>query len=123
MPSKLELPILKLSAKARDLFIRFYDDIERRLVGDLSGHGDVGSKAAEQALRIAGVMTFYENPTPQLGDGGILFFKNTFGEFVPVFLSQSTPIHDGSNLIYLPIRRNSLDPIWEGDIDDWPTAH
>ena len=62
MPPKLELPVLKLSPEARDLFIRFYDDIERRLLTDLSGHGDVGSKAAEQALRIAGVMTLYENP-------------------------------------------------------------
>lgn len=63
------------------------------------------------------------SPMPQLGDGGILFFKTVQNEFVPVYLSHHMPIHDGRNLIYLPIRRNSLDPVWEGDIDDWPTTH
>ena len=62
MPHKLDLPVLSLSPEARELFIGFYNNIERRLLTDLSGHSDVGSKAAEHALRIAGEMTFHENP-------------------------------------------------------------
>ena len=55
---------LGLSLEARKLWIDFHDEIER----DMSGDGrfaelqDVGSKGAEQAARIAGVLAMVDDP-------------------------------------------------------------
>ncbi len=54
---------LSLSQAARERLIAFSDDIERRQAhgGDLAHVSGFGSKAAEQACRIAGVLTLWES--------------------------------------------------------------
>jgi hypothetical protein len=55
---------LPLSGEARALWVAFHDEIERdmRRGGRLSEMQDVGSKAAEQAARIAGVLAIFDDP-------------------------------------------------------------
>ena len=61
--NELNPPALKLDAQAFEIWKAFYNRIERRCSknGDLTGIVDVASKAAEQAARIAGVLTVIEN--------------------------------------------------------------
>jgi hypothetical protein len=63
--------IIDLSAEARGLWIRFHDAIEKRMAADqsLEGLRDVGAKAAENAARIAGVLTIVANADAAEIDG------------------------------------------------------
>lgn len=55
---------LQLSEDAKDLWIAFYDEIERHQASgeQLAGARPFASKAAEHAARIAGIITLCENP-------------------------------------------------------------
>ncbi len=61
--NELEPPVLALSNDARDLLAGFADDVERRQArgGDYEDVRAFASKAAEQAARLAGVLTLYED--------------------------------------------------------------
>jgi hypothetical protein len=63
--------IIDLSAEARGLWVRFHDAIEKRMAADqsLEGLRDVGAKAAENAARIAGVLTIVANAEATEIDG------------------------------------------------------
>lgn len=60
---ELQMATLGLSAEARSLLIGFHDQTERSQIygGDLADVTGFASKAAEQAARIAGVMTLWCN--------------------------------------------------------------
>ena len=55
---------LHMGDDARDLWIAFYDEIERQQANgsELDGARPFASKAAEHAARIAGIITMVENP-------------------------------------------------------------
>ena len=55
---------LPLSIEARELWIAFHDEIERDMGkgGRFAEMQDVGSKSAEQAARIAGVLAIVDDP-------------------------------------------------------------
>jgi hypothetical protein len=63
--------IIDLSAEAKRLWVSFHDAIERRMAADqsLEGLRDVGAKAAENAARIAGVLTIVANADAEGIDG------------------------------------------------------
>ncbi|MGZ3775311.1 MAG: YfjI family protein [Bdellovibrio sp.] len=54
---------VSLSKKAKEIWIAFHNDIETKLKedGEYYGIRGFGAKAAEQALRISGVITIFEN--------------------------------------------------------------
>jgi hypothetical protein len=58
----LDPPLMQLSAPARAEWISFFDDIERTLApgGDAASVADVAAKTAEQAVRLAAVMSVFE---------------------------------------------------------------
>ncbi len=60
---ELQPPTLRLAQAAREHLISFSDDIERRQApsGDLAHVSAFGSKAAEQACRIAGTLTLWSD--------------------------------------------------------------
>jgi hypothetical protein len=64
-PGKFKLPVLSLSPAARTARDAFYDEVEPRQAsgGDLEFLRDFASKAVENAIRIAGVLTVFENET------------------------------------------------------------
>ncbi|MDI9849989.1 YfjI family protein [Rhodoblastus sp. 17X3] len=66
--------VIELSAEARGLWVRFHDAIEKRMAPDqsLEGLRDVGAKAAENAARIAGVLTIVANAEAQEIDGAVM---------------------------------------------------
>lgn len=57
---ELEPPALYLAPKARECWKDYANRTERRLLDDLQGLRDVGSKAAENAARLAAVMHMFE---------------------------------------------------------------
>ena len=57
---ELEPPALYLAPKARECWKDYANRTERRLLGDLQGLRDVGSKAAENVARLAAVMHMFE---------------------------------------------------------------
>lgn len=61
--SGLELRCLPLSAEARELLVRYHDSVERsqRPGGDMASLTGTASKSAEQAARIAGVLTIWRD--------------------------------------------------------------
>jgi hypothetical protein len=62
--NELKPRALDLSADAKSAWIVFHDRIEAAMApdGQLEGLRDVAGKAAENAVRIAGVLTILENP-------------------------------------------------------------
>jgi hypothetical protein len=62
---------LALTADAKAAWVAFHDGTEAAMVqdGDLETLRDVGSKAAENAARLAGVLTIIENPEAATIDG------------------------------------------------------
>ena len=62
--NELEPPALQLSVQARSSWVAFYDEVEVRCApdADLRPIAGFAAKLAEQALRIAGVLTLAENP-------------------------------------------------------------
>jgi hypothetical protein len=66
--------VIELSDEARGKWIGFHDAIERRMATDqpLEGLRDVGAKAAENAARIAGVLTIIANADAQVIDGAAM---------------------------------------------------
>jgi len=55
---------LRCSADAKECWIAFHDNIERQISPDreMAEYRDIGSKAAEQAARIAAIFQFIEDP-------------------------------------------------------------
>lgn len=55
---------LTLSPEAKEILIKFSDDVEKKLAkgGELESITGTGAKLAEQALRLAGVFTFVSDP-------------------------------------------------------------
>ena len=62
---------LDFSPEAKAAWVAFHDGIEAAMAPDgaLENLRDVGSKAAENAARIAGVLTIIENPEATIIDG------------------------------------------------------
>jgi hypothetical protein len=65
---------LEFSAEAKAAWVSFYDAIEAAMAldGALENLRDVGSKAAENAARIAGVLAIVENPEATIIDGAAM---------------------------------------------------
>ena len=59
--TRVKPPVLPLSLKAHQLWVAYYDRIERELVGQFDDVKDVASKAAEQAARLAAIFWVFEN--------------------------------------------------------------
>jgi putative DNA primase/helicase len=66
---ELEPPALYLAPKAHECWKDYANRTERRLQGDLQGLRDVGSKAAENAARLAAVMHMFEQGDAARGIG------------------------------------------------------
>ncbi|WP_159717923.1 YfjI family protein [Geminicoccus flavidas] len=74
LPMVLKPPILPLSQPAFERWRSFFDDVECELGprGELADLPDFGSKAAEQAARIAGVLhVLVHGPTGEIGIGSM----------------------------------------------------
>jgi hypothetical protein len=68
--------VLDFSREAKAAWVAFHDRIEAAIVQDgaLENLRDVGSKAAENAARIAGVLTIIENPKAKIIAGDTMTF-------------------------------------------------
>jgi hypothetical protein len=63
--AELDLTILKINDAAKSAWTSFHDEVETGMKpgAPYAGLHDVASKTAEQAARIAGVLTLFENPS------------------------------------------------------------
>lgn len=72
MANELNPRRLTLSSEAKVLFKHLHDDIETATLGEYTNVKAWASKGAAQALRIAGVLTIFENPSANQIDEGTL---------------------------------------------------
>ena len=72
--NELDPPALAIAPDATQAWIEFYNSVERRCgsSNELCTIGDFAAKAAEQAVRIAGVLTVYHNPDAAEIDAGAM---------------------------------------------------
>jgi hypothetical protein len=67
-------PKLTIAADATQVWVEFYNSVERRCgtYNELAEIGDFAAKAAEQAARIAGVLTIFHSPAATEIDAGAM---------------------------------------------------
>lgn len=67
---RLNLPLLKLSQAAKDVWIQFHDEVEKQLSidGEFNNIKDFAAKAAENAARLAGNFHIFGNENGQVVD-------------------------------------------------------
>ena len=116
---ELEPRLLRLSAEARALLIRFSDTIEAQQApgGDLAHVTGYASKAAEQACRIAGVLTLWADLSAPAVSAEAMGNGIELAQF---YLGEAARLADGATV---SVEIKQADTLRRWLIDTWPEAH
>lgn len=115
---ELEPRTLRLAPEARELLIRFSDAIEAAQApgGDLANVTGYASKAAEQAARIAGVLTLWRNLDAEAVDLDAMEWGIGLSEY---YLDEAARLADAATVTAATERAERL-RLWL--LDTWPHA-
>jgi DNA primase catalytic core len=88
----LQIPTLHLSDNAKQAWIEFYNDVERKMKVEYSSIRGFASKAAEHCIRLAGAFTLFGNPAAhEINKQAIIFSIN----LMRYYLSQQIRLNMG----------------------------
>lgn len=113
--NELEPRLLSLSDGARELLTQYYENTEREQVhdGELAHVRPYASKSAEQAARIAGVLTLWENQNAHEVQAATMAQGISLAQF---YLSEASRLADAA-MVSIEIERAELLRIWL--LDNW----
>jgi uncharacterized protein DUF3987 len=113
---ELQPRILSLSPEARALLVRFADEIEvqQALGGDLMHVAGYASKAAEQASRIAGVLTLWADLRAPMITAQAMAWGCGLAQF---YLGEAARLADGANV---SVDVEGADSLRKWLVESWP---